>query len=159
MERRFLRTSRFSQRFAKECQIVRSLEVAADRLVEGNAFASFLERERRQNKSREEESSTKQAQLRGDQTPKMRNDVREQVSLNVNRRRMLKGAGIVLGASGALAALAAPLGAAGEDEDRDRDAINGLWAGVVSTADNSFPPFKALSLFGGGLFIASGTRI
>jgi len=79
--------------------------------------------------------------------------------LNVNRRRMLKGAGIVLGASGALAALAAPLGAAGEDEDRDRDAINGLWAGVVSTADNSFPPFKALSLFGGGLFIASGTRI
>jgi hypothetical protein len=72
-----------------------------------------------------------------------------------NRRNMLKGAGVFLGASGALAALAIPVGAASEDQVADE--ILGLWQGVISAPDNSFPPFKAFEQYGGGgIWIASG---
>jgi hypothetical protein len=77
----------------------------------------------------------------------------EQPDLLVNRRKMLKRAGMVLGASGALAALAIPAGAtSGED---DADEIAGLWHGVVSAKDHSFPPFKTFELYG-GVWISSG---
>ena len=71
-----------------------------------------------------------------------------------NRRNMLKGAGMFLGASGALAALAIPVGAASE---QDADEILGLWQGVISAPDNSFPPFKTFEQYGGGgIWISSG---
>lgn len=77
----------------------------------------------------------------------------EQPDLLVNRRKMLKRAGMVLGASGALAALVIPAGAtSGED---DADEIAGLWHGVVSAKDNSFSPFKTFELYG-GIWISSG---
>jgi len=78
----------------------------------------------------------------------------EQPSLKVDRRRALKRAGIVLGASGALAALAIPSGASPQDEGQGE--ILGLWQGVISAQDNSFPPFKTFELYGGGLWISSG---
>ncbi len=79
----------------------------------------------------------------------------EQPSLKVDRRQVLKRAGMVLGASGALAALAIPAGARSVDQDADE--IAGLWQGVVSPQDKmSFPPFKTFELFGGGIWIASG---
>jgi hypothetical protein len=72
-----------------------------------------------------------------------------------NRRNMLKGAGIFLGASGALAALAIPVDATREDQDADE--LVGLWQGVISAPDNSFPTFKTFELYsGGGIWIASG---
>jgi hypothetical protein len=43
----------------------------------------------------------------------------EQLNLHVNRRKMVKRAGIVLGASGALAALAIPTGAISKESDGD----------------------------------------
>src|SRR5258708_15274851 len=79
------------------------------------------------------------------------NVLREQPSLKVNRRHMLKGAGMFLGASGTLAALATPAGASSEDEDADD--IAGLWQGIVSAQDNSFPPFKTFEQYGGGLLL------
>lgn len=83
------------------------------------------------------------------------NDLREQPNFKVNRRHMLKGAGMFLGASGALAALAVPAGATSEDEDADE--ILGLWHTVVSAPDNSFPAFGAFELWGGGgTFSGSG---
>jgi hypothetical protein len=82
------------------------------------------------------------------------NVLREQPSLKVNRRHVLKGAGMFLGAGGALAALATPAG--GTSGDQDVDEIGGLWQGVVSVQDNSFPPFKTWELYGGGIWISSG---
>jgi len=78
----------------------------------------------------------------------------EQPSMKVDRRSVLKRAGIVLGASGALAALAIPSGASPQDEGQGE--ILGLWQGVISAQDNSFPPFKTFELYGGGLWISSG---
>jgi hypothetical protein len=69
-----------------------------------------------------------------------------------NRRNMLKGAGMFLGASGALAI---PVGAASEDQVADE--ILGLWQGVISAPDGSFPSFKTFELYGGGgIWISSG---
>ncbi len=78
----------------------------------------------------------------------------EQPNLQANRRQMLKRAGMVLGASGAFAALATPAGATSEDQDADE--IVGLWQGLVSAKDNSFPPFATFEQYGGGLWIGSG---
>jgi hypothetical protein len=72
-----------------------------------------------------------------------------------NRRDLLKGAGMFLGASGALAAVAIPVGATSEGQDADE--LVGLWHGVISAPDNSFPSFKTFELYGGGgIWIASG---
>jgi hypothetical protein len=96
-----------------------------------------------------EESNRTLAQLGGTL------DNQKQPNLRVNRRHMLKGAGMFLGASGALAAFAVPAGATSEDEDADE--IVGLWRTVVSSPDNSFPPFGAFELWGGrGTFSGSG---
>jgi hypothetical protein len=76
--------------------------------------------------------------------------LQEQPNFKVNRRHILKGAGMFLGASGAMAALAIPAGASNNNEEEDADAIVGLWLSVVSAPDNSFPPFKAFELYGGG---------
>jgi hypothetical protein len=73
--------------------------------------------------------------------------------LKFDRRRMLTQAGTILGASGALAALTLPARAS---RDEDEDEIAGLWQGTVTAADNSFS-FGALSLYGAGLFISSGS--
>ncbi len=89
------------------------------------------------------------------------NDLRGQHDFKVNRRHILKGAGMFLGASGALAALAIPAsaGAGSNNEEQDTDEIVGLWRRrtVVSAPDNSFPPFGAFELWGGGgTFSGSG---
>jgi hypothetical protein len=78
----------------------------------------------------------------------------EQPNLQASRRQMLKRAGMVLGASGALAALVIPAGATSEDQDVAE--IVGLWQGVVSAQDNSFPPFKTFEQYGDGTWISSG---
>lgn len=83
-----------------------------------------------------------------------RDDSPEQGGFYVDRRNMLKGAGMFFGASGALAALAVPAGANGSDEDADE--IAGLWQGVVSAADNSFPAFKTFEIYGGQIWLSSG---
>lgn len=94
------------------------------------------------------------AQLAGG-TPDKQNNLREQPNLRVNRRHMLKGAGMFLGASGALAALAVPAGATSENENANE--IVGLWRTVVSSPVNLFPPFGAFELWGGGgTFSGSG---
>jgi hypothetical protein len=80
------------------------------------------------------------------------NESLEQLNLKV-RRHMLKGAGMFLGASGVLATLAIPAGSATESQDADE--IVGLWQGVVSAQDNSFPSFKTFELYG-GIWISSG---
>ena len=67
---------------------------------------------------------------------------------------MLKRAGMVLGASGALATLALPARASSDDQGQIE--IFGLWRGVISAQDNSFPPFDTFELYGGGLWISSG---
>lgn len=85
-----------------------------------------------------------------------KNDLRERPNFTINRRHVLKGAGMFLGASGALAALAVPVGASGNNEEADADEIVGLWQGVVSARDNSFPPFKTFEQYGGGIWISSG---
>jgi hypothetical protein len=77
----------------------------------------------------------------------------EHPDLLVNRRKLLKRAGMVVGAGGALAALALPGGATSKDCEADE--IVGLWHGVVSAKDNSFPPFKTFELYG-GIWISSG---
>lgn len=69
------------------------------------------------------------------------------------RRHLLKGAGMLVGAGGALAALAAPASAMSQNEEPG--SIVGLWASVVSSPNNSFPAFKAIELWGDGTFIGS----
>lgn len=58
-------------------------------------------------------------------------DLREQPNFKLNRRHMLKGAGMFIGASGALAALAVPAGASNNNGEEDTDDIVGLWHTVV----------------------------
>src|SRR5579862_9262109 len=69
----------------------------------------------------------------------------------VDRRRLLRRAGGLLAAGGALAALAQPASA-----DTNSNELDGLWQSVVSAADSSFAPFKAFEIYGGGLWIGSG---
>jgi hypothetical protein len=110
-------------------------------------------------RNEEEEPHKTQAQLPGGETLQQQNASSEQLNLHVNRRNMLKRAGIVLGASGALAALATPAGATkdkDEDTDKDTDEVAGLWSTVVSAPDNSFPPFKAFEVYGAGTWTGSG---
>jgi len=83
-----------------------------------------------------------------------KHDSLQQPGFNVNRRHMLKRAGMVLGASGALATLALPARASSDDQGQIE--IVGLWRGVISAQDNSFPPFDTFELYGGGLWISSG---
>jgi hypothetical protein len=101
----------------------------------------------------EEERHKTQVQLLGGETPQQQNGSSEQLNVHVNRRNMLKRAGIVLGASGVLATLAIPAGATSEDHDVVE--IVGLWQGVVSAQDKSFPPFMTFELYG-GIWISSG---
>ena len=68
------------------------------------------------------------------------------------RRHILKGAGMLFGAGGALAALATPAMSA----EADPSDIAGLWGVVVSSPNNSFPAFRAFELWGDGTFIGSG---
>lgn len=84
------------------------------------------------------------------------NGTTEEQLTQLNRRRMIKTAGIFLGAGTALAALAAPANATSEGEGLGPDEIRGLWHSVISAADNSFPPFQVLELWGSGLWIGSG---
>jgi hypothetical protein len=95
------------------------------------------------------ESKRTLAQLAGG-TLNNQNDLREQPNSKVNRRHLLKGAGMFLGASGAMAALAIPAEASNNNEEEDANEIVGLWRTVVSAPDNSFPPFGAFELWGGG---------
>jgi hypothetical protein len=83
--------------------------------------------------------------------------LRERRCFEVNRRHMLKGAGMFLGASGAHSALAIPAGATSEDKDADE--IVGLWQGVVSAQDNSFPPFRRSNNTATGLGSQADKRI
>ena len=83
-----------------------------------------------------------------------KHDSLQQPGFNIKRRLILKGGGMLFGASGALAALASPASANSSDEDANK--ILGLWQGVISAQDNSFPPFKTFELYGGGLWISSG---
>jgi hypothetical protein len=100
-----------------------------------------------------EERDRAQAQTLRRETLEQKNDTGG-CNLPVDRRSMLKRAGMVLGASGTLAALAIPSGATSQDPDGD--AITGLWQGVVSAQDNSFPPFNTFELYGGTIWISSG---
>lgn len=85
------------------------------------------------------------------------NTLPEPSNLRVNRRQMLKRAGMVLGASGALAALAVPAEAEKNNGEKDADEIVGLWRTVVSAPDNSFPAFPAFEVWSaGGTFTGSG---
>jgi hypothetical protein len=70
-----------------------------------------------------------------------------------SRRQILKRAGGAAAAAGALAAF--PAAAAAENDPNDP---TGLWGGVVSASDNSFPPFNVWSLWGAGILIASGNQ-
>jgi hypothetical protein len=70
----------------------------------------------------------------------------------LNRRRLLKGAGAVLGAGAAFTALPE----SGSAEDSDLDSIVGLWAGVVSAPGNPFPPFRVWDLWGPHTWVSNG---
>jgi hypothetical protein len=74
----------------------------------------------------------------------------------LNRRSMLKKAGMFLGAAGTLAALDTSANAASEGQGLGADEIAGLWLGIISASDGSFPPFDVFDLFGGGVYISSG---
>ena len=102
----------------------------------------------------EEEGHKTKAQLAGGENLQKQNASPKQPNLQVNRRQILKRAGAVLGASGAIAAFAIPAGADGQDHDEVE--IAGLWQGVVSAQDNSFPPFSTFEQYGAGTWISSG---
>jgi len=78
----------------------------------------------------------------------------ESLGAQFGRRQVLKQAGLILGAGGALAAFALPARAAGKDFDPDD--IDGLWQAVISASDNSFLPFGTFELYGDTLWISSG---
>jgi hypothetical protein len=79
-------------------------------------------------------------------------DTLTEPGLKLDRRRMLTRAGLVLGATGALAAVVSEPAAA---ENRS-DEIDGLWQGVISAPDNSFPSFPVYVMYGGGIWTGSG---
>lgn len=70
----------------------------------------------------------------------------------LNRRRLLKGVGGVLGAGATLTALSEAASADGSDPDN----IVGLWAGVVSAPGNPFPPFRVWDLWGPATWVSTG---
>lgn len=70
----------------------------------------------------------------------------------LNRRRLLKGAGAVLGAGAALTALSESASA----DASEPDSIVGLWAGVVSAPGNPFPPFRVWDLWGPATWVSTG---
>jgi hypothetical protein len=70
----------------------------------------------------------------------------------LSRRRLLKGAGAVLGAGAALTALPESASADGSEPSR----IVGLWAGVVSAPGNPFPPFRVWDLWGPETWVSTG---
>ena len=79
-------------------------------------------------------------------------DQPEQPNLKPDRRNMFKRAGMLLGAGGALAALASPAGA---QSDQNENGIVGLWLSTVSVP--GIPSFSVIETFGGGgSFTGSG---
>lgn len=70
----------------------------------------------------------------------------------INRRRLLKRAGAVLGAGAALKALPEVASA----DDSEPGSIVGLWAGVVSAPGNPFPPFRVWDLWGPATWVSTG---
>jgi hypothetical protein len=91
------------------------------------------------------------------ETSNSQNTLPEPSNLRVNRRQMLKGAGMFLGTGGALATLAMPAEAEKHNAEEDADEIVGLWRTVVSAPDNSFPAFPAFEVWSaGGTFTGSG---
>ena len=70
----------------------------------------------------------------------------------LNRRRLLKGGGTVLGAGVALTAFPESARAEGNEPG----SIVGLWAGVVSAPGDPFPPFRVWDLWGPGTWISNG---
>jgi len=103
---------------------------------------------------RKKEGSTPLAQLAARENLGQPKDSHTEPSLKLDRRHMLKRAGMAVGAGGALAALAITAGAT--DAEPDANDITGLWQGVVSAKDNSFPPFNTFELYGGTIWISSG---
>jgi hypothetical protein len=65
---------------------------------------------------------------------------------------MLTRAGMILGASGALAALTLPKSAAAEESKNEMD---GLWQGILSAPDNSWTPIGNILMYGGGIWTGS----
>ena len=94
-----------------------------------------------------------QAQPGDAQTLNESNNTSTKSGLMLDRRRMLTHAGIVLGATGALVALTTPASAAATEGANEMD---GLWQGVISAPDNSFPPFGVFLMYGGGIWTGSG---
>jgi hypothetical protein len=66
-----------------------------------------------------------------------------------NRRHMLIGGAV--GGMGALVMSGVALA-----EKVETDELSGLWLTVISAADNSFPSFRAIELYGRGTYIGSG---
>ena len=70
----------------------------------------------------------------------------------LDRRRLLKGAGGVLGVGAALMALPKSAGA----DEGEPGSIVGLWAGVVSSPGDPFPPFRVWDLWGQRTWVSTG---
>lgn len=70
----------------------------------------------------------------------------------LNRRRLLKGVGGVLGASATLTALSEAASA----DSSELGSIVGLWAGMVSPPGNPFPPFRVWDLWGPETWASTG---
>ncbi|MBV8632112.1 MAG: hypothetical protein JOZ83_14370 [Silvibacterium sp.] len=104
-----------------------------------------------------EELITSHAQPGEAQTLNQPTDASTEPGLRLDRRRMLTRAGMVLGATGALAALTIPSSAAGRESAEEADEMNGLWQGTISSPDNSFSPFGAFLMYGGGIWTGSGS--
>lgn len=100
-----------------------------------------------------EEFSTSQSQPGETQTLNEPRDTSTEAGLRIDRRRILMGAGVVLGAAGPLAALTIPASAAATGGPNEMD---GLWQGVISSPDNSFPSFPVFVMYGGGIWTGSG---
>ena len=100
-----------------------------------------------------EEFSTPQTQP--GEAPNQPTDASTEPGLKLDRRRMLTRAGMVLGATGALAALTIPGSAAAKTEGADE--MDGLWQGTISSPDNSFASFGVYLMYGGGIWTGSGS--
>jgi hypothetical protein len=101
---------------------------------------------------KKEEPSKLHAQS-GERHALYRNDTSTEPAPKLDRRRMFMRAGVVLGTTGALAALAVPVSAAAIE---GADEMDGLWQGVISPPDNSFTPFGVYLMYGGGIWTGSG---
>jgi hypothetical protein len=107
---------------------------------------------------RKEEQSVKERELNTSQaqpceSPNLNQpmDAFTESGLKLDRRRMLTRAGVLLGATGALAAVTVRASAAEGANEMD-----GLWQGVISSPDNSFSPFGVYLMYGGGIWTGSG---